>query len=82
MIPARMSCPSTWNLEYSGFLMTGYGHAGRRSAVCMDKEPERVAGGLGNTNGALFYHIEVACNGINCPPYDPERELTCVVCTK
>ena len=82
MIPARRSCPSTWNLEYSGFLMTGYGHAGRRSAVCMDEEPERVAGGLANTNGALFYHIEVACNGINCPPYDPERELTCAVCTK
>ena len=82
MIPARRSCPSTWNLEYSGFLMTGYGRAGRRSAVCMDEEPERIAGGLANTNGALFYHIEVACNGINCPPYDPERELTCAVCTK
>ena len=82
MIPARMSCPATWNLEYSGYLMSGFGGAGRRAAECVDKEPEAVAGEMSNTNGALFYHMEVACNGIDCPPYDSQKELTCAVCTK
>ena len=48
----------------------------------MDKDPEAVRGEAVDTNGALFYHTEAVCNGIDCPPYDPEKELTCVVCTK
>ncbi len=31
--------------------------------------------------GALFFHVEAECGGMQCPPYDPEKELTCVVCT-
>ena len=54
----------------------------RTAAVCMDKDPEAVRGEAVDTNGALFYHTEAVCNGIDCPPYDPEKELTCVVCTK
>ena len=48
----------------------------------MDKDPEAVRGEAANTDGAVFYHTEAVCNGIDCPPYDPEKELTCVVCTK
>ena len=29
-----------------------------------------------------FYHVEANCNGMLCPPYDPQKELTCAVCTK
>ena len=54
----------------------------RRSAVCMDGYPETVRGEAADTNGALFYHMEATCNGLECPPYDPQKELTCVVCTK
>ena len=35
-----------------------------------------------NTNGVIFYHTEVKCNGIPCLPYDTQKEVTCVVCTK
>ena len=54
----------------------------RRASACVDKNPERVPGEAANTDGALFYYIEGVCNGILCAPYDPEKELTCAVCTK
>ena len=83
MIPARRSCPGTWTEEYEGYLVSGYaGSGGRQSAECVDAYPEFVVGEARNTNGALFYHVEASCNGIQCPPYDPQKELTCVVCTK
>ena len=82
MIPARLSCPSTWTLEYSGYLMSEYYAYHRSSTECVDKNPEAVSGCAGNTNGALFHHMEATCNCILCPPYVAEKELTCAVCTK
>ena len=82
MIPARITCPTSWTLEYNGYLMTERHTYYRRSAVCVDKDAEAIPGLGADTNGALFYHTEVVCNGIACPPYDPEKELTCAVCTK
>jgi len=83
MVPAKTLCPSTWTLEYSGYLMSnykGYGHA--TMYECVDKNPDSVPGTAADTNGALFYHVEANCNGMACPPYDPQKELTCAVCTK
>ena len=83
MIPARISCPDTWTLEYSGYLMTAHkNQQGRQSATCVDKEPETVPGEAENTDETAFHHIKVTCNGIQCPPYDSQKELTCAVCTK
>ena len=83
MIPARLSCPSSWTREYYGYLMANwYGHR-RTMFECVDRNPESVPGSIANTNGALFYHVEVKCRvGIPCPPYDTQKEVTCVVCTK
>jgi hypothetical protein len=83
MIPANRNCPATWTAEYDGYLVTGYGDGGgRQTAECVDRDPQYLRGEARNTNGALFYHMEATCNGIECPPYDPQKELTCVVCTK
>ena len=80
-IPARISCPDSWTLEYSGYLMTENKIYYRKAAECVDKDPETVPGGATNTDGALFYNMfyntEVVCNGLPCPPYEPEKELTC-----
>ena len=35
-----------------------------------------------NNDGGLLYHVEASCNGLPCPPYVAEKELTCAVCTK
>ncbi len=89
MIPAKAYCPSGWTREYYGYLMTEYkGYAakgrirGRTMFECVDKDPEAVPGSYRNEDGVLFYHVEASCNGMPCPPYDPNKELNCVVCTK
>ena len=66
MIPARISCPDTWTLEYSGYLMTEYKHNGRTSAECVDKDPETVPGEVANTDGSMFHLMEATCNGLQC----------------
>ena len=84
MIPAKITCPTGWRKEYAGYIMTGYhGAAGSRTTFeCIDEDAEAVPG-LGVANHASVLHfVEAHCNGMPCPPYDPEKELTCVVCTK
>ena len=82
MIPAKTQCPPSWTHEYTGYLMSG--HVGHRRTVfeCIDNTPESVPGGAADTNPALFYHTEATCTALPCPPYDPQKELTCIVCTK
>ena len=82
MIPAKTQCPTSWTLEYMGYLMTEHYTHNRNMFACVDKDAESIPGGTGDQNGALFNHVEASCNGILCPPYDTERELTCAVCTK
>ena len=81
-IPAKTSCPDeTWSKEYEGYLMSGRKDLKRSNFECVDRGQEAVPGSKGNVNGALFYHVEAQCFGLKCPPYDPEKELNCVVCT-
>ena len=82
MIPAKTSFPTSWTREYYGYLMTE-GMAHHRSYYeCIDKDPESISGSHANTDGALFYHVEASCTGMVCPPYDPQKELNCVACTR
>ena len=84
MIPAKTRCPTHWTLEYVGYLMTDYhDHGGRSMYECIDKDPESIPGlNAGNNPRALLQLVEPYCNGLSCPPYDDEKELTCVVCTR
>jgi hypothetical protein len=82
MFPGKITCPTDWTLEYSGYLMTSKDSHSKKTFECIDKDPESIAGSSANTNGALFYHVEGRCTGLPCPPYDEEMEITCSVCTK
>ena len=83
MIPAKTECPSSWTREYYGYLTSeADGHSGRSSFTCVDVNPETVPGSSASTNGALFYYSFSTCNGLDCPPYENNRILSCVVCTK
>ena len=87
MIPAKTWFPSIQNLEYSGYLMSAYKGDSRyvdyRTMFdCVDKSPDSIPGSASDINGALFHHVEATCRGMPCPPYDPQKELTCAVCTK
>jgi hypothetical protein len=81
MLPGKTSCPTSWTEEYDGYLMADYRGHPRTAYKCVDRSQESVPGSSADTNGALFYHVEATCNGLQCPPYDPQKELTCAVCT-
>ena len=83
MIPARITCPSSWTREYYGYLMAERSAHYRTMFECVDRNPQSISGSIANTDGVLFYHTEVKCSrGIPCPPYDAQKEVMCVVCTK
>ena len=84
MIPAQLTCPSSWTREYHGYLMADYHGNHRTMFECVDQSPQSVSGNAVRSSAiTTFYHVEVKCNrGISCPPYDTQKEVTCVVCTK
>ena len=83
MIPAKMTCPSSWTQEYRGYLMAShYSQQHRSMFECVDRNPESLPGSAANLNGARFFHTESTCDTLPCPPYVSGRETTCVVCTK
>ena len=83
VVPGWNDCPSMWTLEYSGYIMTQHNNEYRNTFECVDKDAESIPGSSGGMEKSVrFYHVEVTCNGIPCPPYDPQKELTCAVCTK
>ena len=82
MIPAKVSCPSSWTREYYGYIMSAHINHYRSTFECVDEDQESVDGSGPPTVTARFFHVEASCDGMNCPPYDPQKELNCVVCTK
>ena len=83
MIPGKTSCHAGWNLEYSGYLMSGYyNHDAATDYYCVDKDAEALPGGVANENGKLLYFVEARCGSLECPPYKDGWELACVVCSK
>ena len=84
MVPAKTRCPTDWTVEYVGYLMAEYYNRNSRTMYeCVDKDPESVPGLNAASNPRAFlYLVEPYCNGLSCPPYDAEKELTCVVCTR
>ena len=83
MIPARITCPSSWTIEYKGYLMSEYYNVKKNSVyACVDENAESIPGSYADTDGSLFYFTLTTCNGIPCPPYVNNKVITCVVCTK
>ena len=82
-IPAKVNCPTNWTMEYSGYLVAGYyNRNGRTTYECVDSNPETIPGTSGSGNEAILYHVEPHCGALSCPPYDAQKELTCVVCSR
>ena len=67
--------------------MTAHGnHAGCTAFECVDSDPETVTGGGISTNGALLYFVKADCDGEatteHCLPYNAQKPITCVNCSK
>ena len=83
MLPARSECPSSWTREYYGYLVAPHITGNYRAQFeCMDKDPESIPGSAADNGGATMHMFEATCIGLPCPPYDPQKELNCAVCTK
>ena len=84
MLPGTIKCPQSWTEEYEGYLMSERtDHKHSTVYECVDKDGEVVPGGADNVNGALFFLVGAVCGvGLPCPPFERNRPITCVVCTK
>ncbi len=81
MIPARTECPTSWTMEYKSYLMIEY-HGNRRSTYeCVDYNQESIPGSHTNVDGALFYHVEAECGGLQCPPYNAQVQVLNSLCS-
>ena len=84
MLPGRYTCPSGWSTEYLGYIMTEYtlnNRGGRRDTICVDQNAEAAAT-KGSAYPALLYHMQASCIGLECPPFNSQKPLTCAVCSK
>ena len=84
MLPGRYTCPSEWSMEYSGYIMTEYtgsNRGGRRDTICVDQDAEAAAT-KSSGHPAMLFLMQATCIGLNCPPFNSQKPLTCVVCSK
>ena len=52
MIPAQLSCPSSWTREYYGYLMAEHRSHHRAMFECVDQSPQSIPGSIASTNGS------------------------------
>ena len=81
------SCPSGWQREYHGYMMSEKHNHYRTSTICVDSYPGAVPGTSTNTiDGGHAWFLTVRCPYSNselaCGPYEDRRILSCAVCTK
>ena len=82
MIPAKTSCPADWTREYVGYIMSERTGNYRTEYICVDQDMESVSGTSGHAESSDLWNTEASCTSLPCPPYNDQRELGCVVCTK
>ena len=72
LMPGTYYCPSGWMREYYGYLMshgTNWETMKSKEYICVDKDPESVAGSAARNAPGYLYHVEAGCHGLPCPPY-------------
>ena len=88
MIPARITCPANWQLEYYGYLMASReSHKHPSSYVCVDNTPEFWP----HSNPLYRLTLAFVIADCNTPAtfdecdsgeYVHGRQITCVVCSR
>ena len=84
MIPATNRCPADWSLQYHGYL------AGVSvllqlvsELICIDAQPDVIDGSHADLQGPQIYPVKATCSkDLPCPPYQADKALLCVVCTR
>lgn len=85
-IPAKVTCPDDWVIQYAGFLTSEQVVTNWRPSeyLCLHEDSEYLTEGSRqhNMNGRLFYPVKAVCGSLPCPPYHGGQYLTCVVCSQ
>ena len=83
MMPAAVSCPNGWSVEYSGYMMSISQRYHTSNGMCVDGNAEILPGSERDDNGALVHFLAASCIGsfLPCRPYITSVPLTCVVCS-
>lgn len=82
MVPAKLSCPQGWILQYHGYLSSG--HAGDHASdyICVDSDPEFFEGSRKvNSDGHQLYPVRSYCGALPCPYYKSAQYISCAICT-
>ncbi|XP_033747809.1 uncharacterized protein LOC117332862, partial [Pecten maximus] len=83
MIPARTTCYTGWTKAYGGYLAAGgYPYKGASEYACVDDHPQPTGAPHSNDNGRLFFGVRAFCGSLQCPPYQENKYVACVVCLK
>ncbi|XP_048750851.2 short-chain collagen C4-like [Ostrea edulis] len=82
MIPAKLTCPQNWKLQYSGFMAAERYDYFASDFICVDLNPEYIEGTRAvNADGRLIHPVKARCGSLPCPPYKDKQYVSCVVCT-
>ncbi|XP_061183758.1 uncharacterized protein LOC133191974 [Saccostrea echinata] len=82
MVPAKLSCPKEWTLQYHGYLSSNYYGGKGTEYICVDSEPEYFEGlRQVNNDGLDLYPVHARCGSLPCPPYKEGQEVACAICT-
>ncbi|XP_067945035.1 short-chain collagen C4-like [Watersipora subatra] len=84
-IPGKRNCPNNdWTFEYEGYLMSAYHSFNHQTTFeCVDGQPEYMDGKSAHIIGAQLEFTTAKCDeDFLCPPYESDKPITCVVCTK
>ena len=82
MIPSRVTCPEGWIREYHGYLMSEDKDHPRTMYICVDRWMKFVPGNGSGLRSESLHHVWADCSALTCPPYNANKELTCVMCSK
>jgi len=81
MVPSKVNCSKEWRREYYGYLVSD--HIYRSVNACVDVALEVLpSSGRNQLAAAALFHVEAKCDSMSCPPYDGEKELMRVVCSR
>lgn len=82
MIMGKLTCPNQWTIVYVGYVVSGKdAHMGSSEFQCLHHMPQ----GIGNATekpGKPFFAVRTRCGSFPCPPYEPSKIMSCVVCAR
>lgn len=82
MVPAKLSCPQGWTLQYHGYLGAGSYSDHASEYICVDSNPEYFEGlRQVNSDDHLIYPVKAYCGALPCPKYKQSQYLPCAICT-